>query len=534
MGTFLIISQLMGGVALFLYGANFLSSTIEKIAGAKIQELLGKFTGSRLKAAIFGFGATAILQSSSLMMVTMVGLINSGLMTLEQSVGVMLGQEIGTTFTAQLIAFNLGSFCFLLIAIGVVLSLILEKWKNIGDIFLSVGILFLGMVTMSSGAKLLEGQRFFSLFLFLIKKHVFLGILVGTIGTAIIQSSAAFIGLVIGMGSVGMIDLMSAISLAFGANLGTCITGFLAALKLKAGSKQASVAQILINVFGILLFFPFLRPFSQIVGQTSSNLPRQIANAHTLFNVSVSLILFPFVAWIVALSRKIVPAKAEEKITFLDDRILNIPGLAIKEALGKTVFVGNMVGKMLDYSKKGLLKGNLKAAKEVLVMEDKEIDKTCNLIETYIDGIMERKLNDEMTRACIQLIHNVTDIERVADLAYNLAEAAFEKHKKKINFSPQAKEELTNLFEKVSEGYRLAIKSLENRDENLARRMLSVEDEVDELEKRFRENHVKRLEKGICQPRTDVIFIESLQNLERISDQADNLAGSVLSRSYIT
>ena len=289
------ILQVLGGLALFLFGVDKLSEGMEKLAGNQIQVWLDRLTNRPIKGALFGAVATALIQSSSLLMVTMIGLINANLMTLEQAVGVMMGQEIGTTLTAQIVAFKLGDFCFLFIALGFVLTEFVPKsdWRDYGEVILGFGVLFLGMNLMSDALKVVMQAPIVATWMAAMGKNVLAGVLAGTVATAIVQSSSAITGLVVAMGLSNTITLPAAISILLGANIGTCVTGFIASFRLSKASRRASIAQILINVVGVLLFIPFVSPFASLVSMTSTVLPRQIANAHTIFNIAVSVILLP-------------------------------------------------------------------------------------------------------------------------------------------------------------------------------------------------------------------------------------------------
>jgi len=533
MNLMMMLFEVFGGLALFLFGIKMLSEGLEKLAGTRLQEMLEMLTDNPLKGAFFGAFATALIQSSSLLMVTMIGLINAGLLTLEQAVGVMLGQEIGTALTGQLAAFRIGDLCFLMIILGFILRNLFKglKGREAGEAVLGVGILFLGMEAMSSGISPLQDTPFFTNLILTFSKNPVFSVAIGAVFTGIIQSSSAMTGLVIAMGMSNAIDLTSAIGLIFGANIGTCVTAQLASIGSSLSSRRAALSQLIINVAGVLIFLPFLLPFSKMITLTSSRLPRQIANAHTIFNVMVSLIIFPFVGVLVGAVKRIIPGEekgVERKVRFLDERILTMPSIAISEASKEVNRLGEIVNEMLKGGEKALIDDDEKAARSVIEEEDEMVDYLYNAIESFVDVIMDRDLSEKELQKCIQLSHNVTDIERVADLANNLAEACQEKLRKNISFSPQAQKELGLLFEKVRQAYDLSIKSLKTDDRKLAQRVLEIEDEVDTLEARFRDSHMRRLEEGVCSPKADVIYVESLRNLERISDHADNIAASIL------
>ena len=350
------ILQILGGMAMFLFGVGMLGQGMEKLAGDRIQMWLDRVTNRPIKGALFGMAATALTQSSSLLMVTMIGLVNANLMTLAQAVGVMMGQEIGTTLTAQIVAFKVGDLCFLFIAAGFVLVEFgrEDRWRKYGEVILGAGLLFLGMKLMPGALAVLAAAPQVSGWLAVMGRNRFAGILAGTVATAVVQSSSAITGLLVAMGISDAITLPGAVSILLGANIGTCVTGFIASSRLSRAARRASVAQILINVLGVLLLLPILSPFTALVDRTSNILPRQIANAHTIFNVTVSVVLFPFVRQITKVAQWLVPesASAEEPAltAYIDERLFGIPQVALQEAYREFERLGDATVEMVERS----------------------------------------------------------------------------------------------------------------------------------------------------------------------------------------
>jgi phosphate:Na+ symporter len=529
----LYILQVLGGMALFLFGVDKLSEGMEKLAGNRIQVWLDRMTNRPMKGAIFGTVATALIQSSSLLMVTMIGLINANLMTLEQAVGVMMGQEIGTTLTAQIVAFRLGDFCFLCIALGFVLIEFVPKngWRDYGEVILGFGVLFLGMNLMSDALKVVTQAPIVATWLALMGKNVLAGVLAGIVATALVQSSSAITGLVVAMGISNTITLPAAISILLGANIGTCVTGFIASFRLSRASRRASIAQILINVFGVLLFVPFVSPFAGLVSTTSTVLPRQIANAHTIFNIAVSVLLFPFVKQIARLVERLVPEEkqaVQPKLTaYIDERQFRIPQVALQEAFRELHRLGEVTAQMLEYSRHAMLEQDLEAIQWVLEQEDGFVDPVCNSLDGFINGLLQQNLSVRQQRHCFQIKNLVTDIERVGDLTENLAESAQRRVQHQVNFSLQAIADIDRLCQHAHRTYTCALDALRDRDRVMAKRACDLEEAFDEMYLEARQGHIQRLEEGVCQPEADVVFVEWLRNLERISDHADNLGVSV-------
>jgi len=525
--------RVLGGLTLFLFGVRMLSGGMEKIAGDKIQEWLERMTAGRLRAALFGTGVTAVMQSSSLMMATMIGLINTNLMTLEQAVGMMMGDEIGTTITAQIVAFDIDDLAYLFIALGFILIEFLPrgKWQDYGEVIMGFGMLFLGMNLMSDALGVLTTIPAVEMWLITMGQNVLAGLLAGTVVTAIVQSSSAVTGLAVAMGMSQAITLEGAVAILLGANIGTCATGLIASSRLSRAARQASIAQILINVIGVLIFLPFFSPFTRLVSLTASELPRQIANAHTIFNVAVSAILFPFVGHIARAARRLVPEKEgkEARLTaYIDEMQYSIPAVALTEALNELIRMGEMTAQMIERSRMALIEGNMDAAQWVLVQEDEFVDPVTDVLEGFVNALMRENLSVSQQRRCFQLKNLLTDVERVGDLAEDLAEAAQKKVNSKTEFSPAAMQDLDRLCQHAYDTYSLALRALQAGDRALAQRACRMEDEFDHLYIDARQGHIERLEAGICHPEADVIFTETLRNLERISDHADNLGISTM------
>jgi phosphate:Na+ symporter len=506
--------QVLGGLTLFLFGVRMLSRGMEKIVGSKIQEWLERMTTRRLKAALFGTGVTAVLQSSSLMMATMIGLINANIMTLEQAVGMMMGDEIGTTITAQIVATDIDNLAFLFIALGFVFIEFLPRgrWQDYGEIILGFGVLFLGMNLMSDALKVLTTIPFVEAWLITMGQNVFAGLLAGTIVTAIVQSSSAVTGLTVAMGVSHAITLEGAMAILLGANIGTCATGLIASSRLSRAAKQASIAQILINVVGVLIFLPFFSPFTRLVSLTASELPRQIANAHTIFNVAVSAILFPFVGLIARTARFLAPEEGEKetRITaYIDQMQYGIPSVALTESLKELIRLGETTAQMIERSRMALIDKDMDAAQWVLEQEEAFVDPVTDVLENFVNGLMRENLSANQQKHCFQLKNLLTDIERVGDLTEDLAAAAQKKVDGKTEFSSAATQDLDRLCRHAYDTYSLALVALQTGDRVLAQRL-------------------ERLETGICHPEADIIFTETLRNLERISDHADNLGISTM------
>ena len=529
MELFQRLLQLVGGLAVFIYGVQLLSDGLEKVAGSRLLSFLEKTAGNRIKGFFFGVIAVALLQSSSMLMVTMIGLINASMLTLEQAIGIMLGQEIGTTVTGQLVAFNIKSVDLIFLAVGFLLMFFTQnkKIQAIGQPLFGIGLVFLGMGLMSTAGGWFSQLPAFQRMVTTLSQNVILGVLVGALFTAIIQSSSAMTGLVIAMGISNSISLNVAIALIFGANIGTCITGWLASFRSSLNARRASYAQIFINIGGVLLFLPFLVPFSNLIATTSSLLPRQIANAHTIFNIVVSLVMFPLVKPLTRLVKKAIRSSGvEEKVKktkYIDDKFLRMPFVAVSMAKAEVLRLGNLTQQMLKDAERSFVLGKVKHAENVLAVEP-DVDEISHLVTHFMEAVPGEKLSQEEHATLETLKHMVTDIERVGDHAVNLAEFARQMDKRGIKITKFARKELKTMFTIVAHHYAVALKAYKKNDRSLVDQVIQSEDEVDHMEKKFKRNHIERLKKGMCQPEADPIFVETLRNLERISDHSYNIA----------
>ncbi|MBN1940790.1 MAG: Na/Pi cotransporter family protein [Candidatus Diapherotrites archaeon] len=527
-----IVFQVLGGLALFMFGIHFLSDGLKRAAGEKLKSILERMTNRPIKGVFAGAVTTAVIQSSSLTTVMLVGLINSGLLSLEQGVGVVLGAEIGTTITAQILAFQIGTLFFPIIALGFFLFFFSKnhKHKEYGQIILGFGILFLGMYTMSSGVKPLRADPFMIEILVSFGTVPILGVLAGAIFTGIVQSSSATTGLVVAMGIENVIDLQSAIAIILGANIGTCITALIASIGTSLNAKRVAVSHFLFNVTGVILFFFFIPLFAYLVSLTASDLPRQIANAHTIFNVAMTIIMLPAVGLLVRATKIIVPGEdiqVDRGAKFADKRLLSAPEIALGQAEKETVRMAKIAHEMLVNSEKAVFQKDGKLLKTVMLQEE-AVDELDNIIEAYLIKISRKSLTKKQRKKLTLLLHAISDIERVGDHANNLAEKGEQKLRQKAGFSKSAYKELALMFKKTRECYSAAVRVLETGDKRIAKKVLKLETEVDYLEKKLEKAHLRRLKRGTCRAELGPIYIDIIRNLERTSDHARNIAYAVL------
>jgi phosphate:Na+ symporter len=361
-------------------------------------------------------------------------------------------------------------------------------------------------------------------------------VLAGALLTAIIQSSTATTSLVITMGASHVISLPAAIGFIYGANIGSCITGLLASMRSSAPARRASIAQITINVLGVLLFLPFITPYSGLLQRTSADLARQIANAHTIFNVLSSVILFPFIKPLARFTTLVVPEKhtAEKpKVAqFIDEYLLNVPSIAIMSATKELDRMGRTTLHMLELGERALTHQDGEAAAEIVRLERELCDPLCDAVEQFVNRVIaEAGIDTKERKRCFQLKNLNVDLERVADHAENLAEATQDRISHQVPFSAEAMEDLGRIFRHAHHSLQTSLEAFRGTDLELAKQACMLEDEMDRTALSVRQGHLNRVALGICHPEADVLFVETIRNLERISDHADNIAVSVLRKS---
>ena len=533
--TLAIVFTIVGGLALFMYSIKLLSDSLAKITGPRVVKILEKVTDNPVKGMGVGTATTVMTQSSSITVLTLIGMVNAGIMTFRQSVNVMLGSEIGTTITAQIVSFNIGLAYYPLIAIAFFVGFLSknEKVKFVAKIGFSLGLLFLAMDVMGLGIEPLVNLPIFVYLINTFGQIPVIGILIGALIAGVTQSSSATTSLVIAFGRAGAINLEAAIAIIMGANIGTTFLELFAAIGATRPAKRTALAQATINVVGVFIFLPFILPFAGLVSLTSPDLTRQIANAHTIFNVLVSLLFIPFVGALVWFCERVISKKEGELKSrhFFDEKMLNFAQLALQEAEREVTSIAEKTLEMLNLSKLAIVDEDLNAAKKVLELED-EVDEYCDETELFLDKIREEDLAEKQKLWRIKLLNIIVDVERIGDMTNNIAEFGVHRVNEQIPFSEKALKELTKLFNKVEETYMAAISAMKQRSEVLARQAVELEDEVDVLERKSKRAHIKRTTEGVCVPEADVMFTEILRNLERIGDHADNIAYDILDTFY--
>ncbi|MEA1986210.1 MAG: Na/Pi cotransporter family protein [Candidatus Marinimicrobia bacterium] len=556
---FFLVTGVIGGLGLFLFGMNMMSEGMKKSAGNKMRYILSKLTKNRIIALSVGAFVTMIIQSSSATTVMLVSFVQAELMTFAQSLGVILGADIGTTITAQLIAFKLTDYALLMIAIGFILYLFSSKesYKNIGEAILGFGILFLGMSIMSKAMYPLRSyEGFINLLLKL--ENPLLGVLIGAAFTGIIQSSSAFTGIVIVLASQGLLTLEAGIPLIFGANIGTCITAGLASINTSREAKRVAIAHVIFKVVGVLIFIwwiptyaNFIRSISpvadaslSVIDAHSAVVPRQIANSHTIFNVGFGLIFLPFTTFFAALIFKILPKKKYETGTkpslwHLDTKVLSTPAMALNLARSETSRMIKILGRMLNKSINPFLSKEDEKDEQYpslslidgIHMRENKIDYLEREILKYLVKISGKKLDNEQSREVYVMMSVVNDIESIADIIdKNILPLIPKKHAMKEDFSEEGKNEISEFHLKASKQISRLKDAFEEMDSNEAVKIMKKETKYEELETELRSSHLKRVSKELLQSvNTHEIHMELMDLLKQINFYTANIAKTIVS-----
>ena len=537
MDTIKIIIQLMGGLGLFIYGMKLMGDGLENAAGEGLKSILEKVTSNRLMGVGIGAIVTAVIQSSSATTVMVVGFVNAGLMSLAQAAGVIMGANIGTTITAQLVAFKLDQIAPLFVFIGAIMVLFsrAKKRREIGNIILGFGILFTGMGIMSGAMKPLASSPIFSDMLVAIGDNWFIGIIAGAAITALLQSSSATTGILIALATTGTIDIHLALPIVFGCNIGTCVTAIIASIGTNKTAHKAALLHLIFNITGTVLFLPFLGVIAEFVSYTSAgDVSRQIANAHTVFNVANTIILLPFTKYIIMFINKVIPGEDEiEKAgpKYIDDRVLETPVIAAGQVIKETIRMANKAKENVELSMKAFVNND-----EALIKKVYENEKIINILEesitTYLVKLAKCELSAKEKGIVASTFHIVIDIERIGDHADNIADLAADKINKKLQYSKEAIGELYEVYNSTIEALNIAIDCYVNRDIDKARSIVVIEDRIDAYQRNYREKHIERLYEGKCNAFAGAIFLDLISAFERIGDHSTNIAESVM-ENYI-
>ena len=545
------ITSLLGGIALFLYGMSIMGAGLEKLAGGKMQGVLQKLTSSTIKGVIFGTLITGVIQSSAGTVVICVGLVNSGIMTLTQSVGVIMGANIGTTVTGQLIRMadisgdslwltliQPKTFAPVVAFIGCIFYVFLRnaKKKNIGQIMLGFGILFTGMSLMDSGVSPLRESAAFQ-DLFVSMTNPILGILVGVVATVIIQSASASVGILQALSSTGLVTFGSAIPIILGAHIGTAFTPLLTIGGSSKDGKRTALIHLYFNIIGSVVLLAAIYAVRYTIGIPVWNdvmNKSSIANIHTLSSVAAMILFLPFSRVLSRLAVLTVPDSAEEaqelSMPVLDERLFKSPAVALQQAKNAVVKMSRRAARNVNLAAPLLIKMDEDVVSAINVRENL-IDRMEVEVSNYLIKMTDQELGDDESHAVTELLNFVTEYERIGDYAVNIMEKSEELYEKEASFSDHAKEQLKLLTSAMERILDLTNDAFENDDLTLARQVEPLEEVIDIMVEKLRDQHIKRLKDGICSIDTGVVFLDVLNNAERISDHCSNIAARLVGMS---
>ncbi|MBB6698105.1 Na/Pi cotransporter family protein [Clostridium algidicarnis] len=532
MNTMAIIIGLIGGLGLFLYGMKLMGDGLENAAGEGLKNILEKATSNKFMGVLVGAVVTAVVQSSSATTVMVVGFVNAGLMNLSQAVGVIMGANIGTTVTAQLVAFKLDTIAPIFVGIGVAIVMFSKstKRREFGNIILGFGILFMGMGIMGDAMKPIAQSQQFKDLIIAIGDNWAIGIVAGLAMTAVVQSSSATTGILIALAGTGSIDMSIAIPVILGCNIGTCVTALLASIGTSKTARKAAIIHLCFNVIGTLIFIPLRVPLAQLVQYISPlNTQRQIANAHAVFNITNTIILLPLSKYLILIANKVI--KGEDEIErvgakFIDDRLLETPVIALGQVIKEVLRMANKAKENVEIAIKAFESNDEKLVEKVYKNE-----KIINILEqeitTYLVKLSKTEVSDKQKGIIASTFHVVNDIERIGDHAENIADLTSEKIIKKLEYTDEALEELKQMYDYTIHSLQLAIESYENNDPNKVEELLNVEQRIDTLEREFRSSHIRRLNEGTCTATAGAVYLDIISNLERIGDHSTNIGENI-------
>ncbi len=531
--NFQIFFTIAGGVALFLYGIKLLSSALQSLAGDKLRQLLGELTKTPLRGIIVGIIVTVLIQSSAGTTVMTVSFVNTGLLSLKQALGLIMGANIGTTITAQLLAFKIDTLALPLLFVGVFSSMLFSRPKQVGYLasgLIGLGLVFMGMQTMKSASGVIAEHR--DLLLFLSRSPI-TGVLAGIILTALVQSSAATIGLTIAVASQGLITLDAAIPIILGDNIGTTLTAIVVSLNASRPAKQAAMGHVLFNTIGTIICLLLLPFYKELVAMSADDIGRQIANSHMIFNVLNTVIFFPFISLLAKLISTIIPIRPEDKpedVMYLDPTLLNVStASAVAAVKDELLHMGDIVGRMFDVVREAFFSydaAKLEERRKKFDSLEDSVNKITTAISEYASEIWQRGVSDEVSTVLGCYVNASLDLERIGDRAENLIERcdAMDNY-----LSAEAIGEFHEMYDTTNQAITLSLSSLAKEDASEAWTVIrDIEKKIDSQERTYRKQHIDRLNRGECDPEKGVNFITLLSNLERIGDHSNNIAGYTL------
>ena len=539
-----IIIPFVGGLGMFIYGMQIMAQGLENAAGSKMKSLLEVLTKNKLMGVLLGAGITAVIQSSSATTVMVVGFVNAGIMNLTQAMGVIMGANIGTTVTGWLVSsvewaefLSPARLAPIAVMAGVILMLVGKRRssKEIASIIVGFGLLFIGITTMSSAVEPLQNSEGFTSLFVTLGNNPLLGILAGTLVTAIIQSSSASVGILQSLAAAGLVPFSAAIYIIMGQNIGTCVTAILSSLGAKRTAKTAALMHLLFNIIGTIIFSTIAILFFQIVDPVWGKgliTQTEISMVHTAFNIGTTVLLFTVSDWIIKLAKKIGRVEEndqDESLVQLDERVLQTPGLALQATVNEVARMGQIVEDALMVAKNVLFTvkdSEIKFLKE----EESTVDRLSAGITDYAIKLGALQISEKEHQDVVHLLQIVSDMERISDYCENISEFAETLYEKRTSFSEVGTRQLKEMMEVCTDSYRYALKAFVDQDRSMALKVIEKETQADNLEISLRNQHIQRLANNQCKTEAGIVYLDTLVCLERVSDHARNIAEEVLER----
>ena len=549
-----IVFGLLGGLAVFIYGMNMMSECLQKAAGEKMKKILSLLTRNPVMGALAGMLVTAVLQSSSATTVMAIGFVSAGLMTLPQAISIIFGANIGTTMTAQLIAFKLSDYIYAIIFIGFIVYFISksERVKNIGMTIFAFGLLFLGIETMGTVMKPLASSPVFTELIGKVADIPILGVAVGALMTLVVQSSSATIAVLQNFaaqpgadGVTSIIGLAGAIPILFGDNIGTTITALLASIGQPKDAKRTALAHCIFNISGCFLFIWFVKPLAAFIQYISPKGPeievisRQIANTHTFFNLVMTLIWVPLIGVMVKIVMRLIPDGEVKEVNavqpkFLDNKLISQPTVALQLAVRELMNCGEQVGVMLKKAAEKIDSGDGASVEEFVKSREVTAELTGKITDYLAEMAAAGVMTEQQAARAAELQYVLIDIDRISELTKNVAvsmqtEKLVKKDKKsvkeeRVQFSQEASKDIQKSMELVSEMYNMVMKMVNNEEANEAENLVKMKEKIRKMDGDIRKGHIKRVHKGKCKVGLTAAFNEILHNVERIRNSCVNLA----------
>ena len=524
-----MIIGLFGGLGLFLYGMKMMGDGLENAAGSKLKFILNKVTANPVSSVLVGTIVTVLMQSSSATTVMVIGFVNSGLLNLVQATGIIMGANIGTTTTVFLVSMNIDALVPMLIFVGSVLFLFTKakKRRDVASILLGFGILMLGMELMGDAMYPLRDSEVFKNLIISVGNKWYLGILIGLGITMLVQSSSATTGILVALTTTGSITVQVAFPLILGANVGTCVTALLSSISANKMAKKAAIIHLLFNVIGAIIFLPLGRYLMEIVtAMAPESINLQISFIHLIFNVSNTIVLLPFAGLLIKIAERVVGDEEDKVSEILDRRLLQTPSIAEGQVILETVKLAQLAQENVRLATEAFINDDLKNVDLVYKNEDR-INEVNEIITEFLVELSSSDLNVNEFARVGDTYHVLNDIERMGDHAENIMELAQERNRKGVDISEEACEEVRAIYEYTNNAMSIAIESYQEDNKQKALSIIPVESRIDELQREYRDSHIRRLNAGRCSALAGILFLDLISNMERIGDHAKNIADTV-------